>query len=149
MKTTLGRHYLPIGSALMVPVEDINDVKKYVVACPTMFRPQDINGTRNVYYAFLAGLALIDKHNSRVKDSEKIRTLVCPGLGTGYGKLSYEESAKQIREAFIDYFINYKNNDKMIEDYDIYLDEPNKDEQPNVYENLELKNIDMSDIIIK
>jgi hypothetical protein len=34
-----------------------------------------------------------------------------------------------------------KNNDKLKNDPIIYLDEPNKNEQPNFYENLELKQI--------
>ena len=125
MKTTLGRNYLPIGSALMIKVE--SNKNQYVVACPTMFRPQDIRGTRNVYYAFLAGLALIDKYNKSVSIGEQIQTLVCPGLGTGYGKMTFEESVKQIKEAFIDYF-NGKTNDKLKNDNNIYLDEPNNNQ---------------------
>ncbi len=148
MKTSLGRNYLPIGSSLMVPVEDLMQkyTNNYVVACPTMFRPQDIRGTRNVYYAFLAGIALIEKYNRL--NGDVIDTLVCPGLGTGYGKISFEESAKQIKEAFTDYF-DGKINDKKPQDSNIYLDEPNIEEQPNVYENMELKNIEIKDIKMK
>lgn len=153
IKTTLGRCYLPIGSSLLVSVYDRkikneNYKYQYVVACPTMFRPQDIRGTNNVYYAFLAGLALIYKYNSQQPNKRQIKTLVCPGLGTGYGKIKYEECAKQIRNAFIDYFDN-KTNDKLQSDILIYLDEPNKDEQPNFYENMELKNIEIKNIIFK
>lgn len=148
MKTTLGRNYLPIGSALMISVNNEKYNNNYVIACPTMFRPQDIRGTQNVYYAFLAGINLIDKYNKYVSDEKKIRTLVVPGLGTGYGKMTFEDSAKQIKKAFIDYYENKMNNDKMPNDYQIYMDEPNKNEQPNVYDNAELKTIDLSNLKI-
>jgi O-acetyl-ADP-ribose deacetylase (regulator of RNase III) len=93
MKTTLGRNYLPIGSSLVINVD--HKFNTYIIACPTMFRPQDIRGTRNVYYAFLAGLLLIDKFNMHQNNDRQIKTLVCPGLGTGYGKISFQESTEK------------------------------------------------------
>ncbi len=146
-KTTLGRNYLPIGSSLIVEVDDQKN--QYVIACPTMFRPQDIRGTRNVYYAFLAGLRVIDKYNSSINVDKQIRTLVCPGLGTGYGKMTFQDSAKQIKEAFVDYLSNNLQIKDKLDDIIAYIDEPNQEEQSNVYENMELKTIKIDKIIMK
>ena len=135
-KTVLGRYYLPIGSAMMISVKDDLNPKfkyNYVVACPTMFRPQDVRGTRNVYWAFLAGLEEVIRYNQSVSKGKQIKTLVVPGLGTGYGKMTFQESAQQIREAFQN--ISQAKTTKFLQDPTIYWDEPNVDEQPNYYEN--------------
>ena len=130
-KTSLGRNYLPIGSAMMVRVDKKN--KNYIVACPTMFRPQDIRGTRNVYWAFYAGLSLVNRYNGKVREGDRIRILAVPGLGTGYGKMTWKESAEQIYEAYQDYYEKKKRplDNKFVEYYKIYLDEPNREEKPN------------------
>ena len=140
--TILGRKYLPIGSAMVVEVENSK-----IIACPTMFRPQDIRGTRNVYYAILACLNVIRKYNYAVPDN-MIKTIVIPGMGTGYGKLTWDDRAKQILEAFRDFLNNIEYSDKSVDPY-LWLNEPNKEEQPNYYENSELKKINIQDIVNK
>jgi len=118
-----------------------------IIACPTMFRPQDIRGTRNVYYAILACLNVIRKYNYAMPDN-MIKTIVIPGMGTGYGKLTWDGSAKQILEAFRDFLNNIEYSDKSVDPY-LWLNEPNKEEQPNYYENSELKKINIQDIVNK
>ncbi len=149
-KTTLGRYYLPIGSAMMVLVQDEQTPQylyNYVVACPTMFQPQDIRGTKNVYWAFLAGLAEVERYNQACPQGKEIKVLIVPGLGTGYGKMTFEESAQQIKQAFLDY--SKAKPTKFINDPTIYWDEPNRDEQPDYYENRELKEIHFDKIVNK
>lgn len=76
------KYYLPVGSAMIVPVEyKFSKVdKNYLIASPTMFLPRD---TKNVYYSFYVVLSVIYKFNKSSNDDEKIKTIVCPGLGTG------------------------------------------------------------------
>lgn len=85
----------PVGSALLV--ETASNEHPWLVHCPTMRVPMDIRGTDNVYSAFRAGLTLIRSKNA---SGVKIRTLACPGLGTGYGRMSPAESARQMRAAY-------------------------------------------------
>lgn len=84
---------LPIGSAVMVNIDGTKQNRRFLIAAPTMVTPGQIIGTRNVYYAFLAILNLLDK-----TDGTDI-TVAIPGMGTGIGKLTANESAEQIAEA--------------------------------------------------
>jgi O-acetyl-ADP-ribose deacetylase (regulator of RNase III) len=120
-----GQIYLPVGSSAIinVTIKDYNNV--YVVACPTMFVPCDIQNTKNVYWAFLAGLHIIKEFNSKVSETKQIKTLICPGLGTGCGGLSGDESAIQIKEAF-DKFELENEYDGVIFNKYCYLYKPEK-----------------------
>lgn len=128
--TENGRHYLPVGSAMIVPVfhEGLVVKNNYVIASPTMYVPSDIRYTRNVYYSFYATLAVIDKYNKSVDENISIKTVVCPGLGTGCGAMSFKESATQIKEAFYDFITNKNNNDLEKEDYMAYIYEIENEE---------------------
>ena len=116
-------YYLPVGSAMIVPVEHINEKIEinYLIASPTMFMPSDIRNTSNVYYAFYAVIAVIDKYNRSVDDEIKIRTVICPGLGTGCGGISFYTCVLQIKEALDDYVNGKKNNDLHKEDNIAYI----------------------------
>lgn len=95
-----GRHYLPIGSAMMVPTQNEST---YILASPTVFLSKDISKTRNAYRSFMAALCLFDKFK-KLTNNQTIDTLVCPcHLYTGLYKLHYEETAKQIWEAYHDF----------------------------------------------
>ena len=59
LETTLGRNYLPIGSA--ITVQTGNYKCPFLVAAPTMFFPGNIKGTNNVCAAFIAILYLAKK----------------------------------------------------------------------------------------
>lgn len=99
--TTLdGLHYLPVGSAMMVPTQ--NDLT-YILASPTVFLSNNISKTRNTYHSFMAALCVFDKFKKST-NNETIDTIVCPcHLYSGLNKLSYQESAKQIWEAYHDF----------------------------------------------
>lgn len=118
-------YYLPVGSSLIVPVENVMSRTKwnYIVACPTMYLPQKIKGTNNPYYATLAGLYAVNKYNKSVSDFMQIKTLICPGMGTGVGGIPFGESIKQIKFA-LDHFIDKKyNNDLKKESTIAYIND--------------------------
>lgn len=92
---------LPVGEAMLTPLTDYERYETcYLVSAPTMEYPMNIEGTDNPYRAFLATLNIIKEN----KDFN-ITTLVCPGLGTGVGNVSADESAKQIFDALNDYIL--------------------------------------------
>ena len=87
---------LPIGEAIITPLTDYPRFDTcYLITAPTMVTPMDIQGTDNAYKAFVACLKVL-------KANPQIKFLVCPGLGTGVGGISAEESARQIFRALND-----------------------------------------------
>lgn len=90
-QTRLGRPCLCIGSAIRVATQ--SSLCPYVIAAPTMFLPEDIRGTENVRHALWAALRLTlefgDAHDVAI-----------PCMGTGYGKMSAQECAREIDAAF-------------------------------------------------
>lgn len=87
-------HYiLPVGSAFIVTT-DVSLCPQLICA-PTMPEPCNIEGTENVYLAFL-GILECTKNLKNV-------TIAVPGLGTGCGMMPPEESAKQIKRAYEDF----------------------------------------------
>jgi hypothetical protein len=96
-----GRHYLPIGSAIMVPTQNVST---YILASPTVFMSKDIKNTRNAYHSFMAALCVFDKFK-KATNNHTIDTIVCPChlFGGILFKLSYAEAAKQIWEAYHDF----------------------------------------------
>lgn len=125
----LGRPYLPIGSAFIVPVN-----KTTGLACaPTMFLPHDVSKTRNAYLSFLAALLVFQKVGL-------YETLVVTSHCCGYGKMAEAESARQMRLAYDDFLqkkVPHDSSDKV----DIVLLPLYNDEQPDNYDNRELKHI--------
>ena len=61
--------------------------------------PDNIVGTDNPYRAFLACLKIVEGYPD-------IKTIVCPGLGTGVGGIIGYESARQIFMALNEYVEN-------------------------------------------
>lgn len=98
--TLLGRPYLPVGSAVAVPVR-AQDADAFLLSCPTMFLPHDVSGTRNAYHAFAAALHAFCA--LRAKGHTRLTTLVCPPLCCGYGRMCPRESARQVTQAFLDW----------------------------------------------
>lgn len=91
--TSYGEYFLPVGNCIIV---ETNDARcPYLASCPTMFLPQDIQGTDNVVKAFYGLLEQIGH-----KD---ITCAVC-GLGTGVGGLTGTECANQIKKAYEKYY---------------------------------------------
>jgi len=111
-----------------------------MISAPTMFLPHDVSGTNNAYHAFMASLCLFTKYKQYV--CEDLDTLVCTSLCCGWGKMSPAVSAKQIHSALYD-FINEKCPDEVDFQNDpcVYMTSSKDDEQPNNYDNREIKNI--------
>ena len=122
----LGRYYLPIGSSLVVE----HDPSKALVVAPTMLLPQDVSKTRNAYYATIATLynILVNRKES-LTECDIIFTSFC----CGYGKMSEEESVKQILQGINDY-VNYVPD---VITSTLVFAEPNLLTQPKLYQNTE------------
>lgn len=131
--TRLGRPYMKIGSAVC----QIVGPNSCIIACPTMFLPHDVSMTQNAYNAFMAALLMVKKK------SPNKTIIVCPALCCGYGKMSPEISADQIYRAYIDF-----HNGIFPQDYskwkNIVITDSHDHEQPNNYDNREIKDIDVS-----
>lgn len=146
-KIASGGKYLPVGSSIIIPVNYLksnnnkNRKNIYVIACPTMFRPQSIKDTRNVYWAVYAGISNILKFNRDNSDkTQHIHNIVFPAFGTCYGKLSYAESSKQIYEGFVDAICQKYDNDETPENFLQYID--NKEpKETDIYDNKNVKTI--------
>ncbi|WP_444911317.1 macro domain-containing protein [Microbulbifer sp. PAAF003] len=76
---------LPAGSAVVVPTSHEN--WPYLISAPTMRVPEEVSNTLNAYYVFRAILNSVQLFN-RSNSSERINSILCPGLGTGIGNLS-------------------------------------------------------------
>lgn len=87
---------LPVGNAIVVSTqrEDI----KFLISAPTMRVPSNVSDTVNAYLAFKAIIQSCLLHNKT--HTQKIDTILCPGLGTGEGKLPAEKCAKQMYMAY-------------------------------------------------
>jgi O-acetyl-ADP-ribose deacetylase (regulator of RNase III) len=161
-KTRLDLSYLPIGSSLLidlnllntrremktVPLHDntANESNCYLISAPTMWRPQDVSMTNNAYYAMLSTLSLIRKYNETALPTRQIKTLICPGLCTGYGKMSYKQSAEQISQAMIEFYNHIRiTSDHMHSDPTSILKELGVNEQAKIYMNTEIKEINLEE----
>lgn len=100
--TSLGRPYLPVGSAISV----VCGPRTCLIAAPTMFLPHDVRDTRNAYHAFTAVLGAFHKFINADEKGKDIDTIVCPALCCGYGHMDPSESARQIFRAFEDYYVD-------------------------------------------
>lgn len=87
---------LPVGNAIVVSTqrEDI----KFLISAPTMRVPSNVSDTVNAYLAFKAIIQSCLLHNKT--HAQRIDTILCPGLGTGEGKLPAEKCAKQMYMAY-------------------------------------------------
>lgn len=86
---------LPVGNALIVET-GIRDFP-YLISAPTMRVPMDVSQTANAFLAFKAILVEVKKFNA---EQPRIHSLVCSGLGTGEGRMSVEQCARQMRTAY-------------------------------------------------
>jgi O-acetyl-ADP-ribose deacetylase (regulator of RNase III) len=69
-----------------------------LLVVPTMREPKKLIGTDNVY---LASKALF----LAMRKNPELRTVVCPGLGTGTGGISPSECARIMRMAYNDWYL--------------------------------------------
>ncbi len=136
-KTALGRSYLPIGQAIAVPTCLPGT---HLIAAPTMFLPHDVSQTQNAYASTLAAFALHAKYAPET-------TLVFTSHCCGYGKMTEAESAKQMVAALRDFCASKTPLDELLEVPDCVAYPSRDDEQPNCYDNREIKEIAITDLL--
>jgi O-acetyl-ADP-ribose deacetylase (regulator of RNase III) len=147
--TFLGRSYLPVGSAIIEDHVGDGVRRCALIAAPTMFLPHNVSETRNAYHAFRAALSMFDKYNKTSGcGTRQLHTLVCPALCTGYGKMPPIEAARQMRLAY-DHHTNGPPIPEMTHGGVPWcFIGPNQDqEQPNVFDNREIKEISVEHIL--
>lgn len=133
LQTGLGRPYLPIGSALYVPVGD----RTILISAPTMFLPHNVAATMNAYHAFMAALCMYEKAK---RECPWLNVLVCPALCTGYGCMPAKEAAAQMKQALDDFLTGKKPNETMFsEKPDCYITSLHDHEQPKIFDNREIQ----------
>lgn len=128
--TRRNRPYMPIGSAVVISTDNKKAQNQYLVCAPTMWLPHNVVHTDNAFYAFYAILCAVKKSGI------KIDTLICSPFCTGYGKMSAEQSADQMFDAYNFFLENGIINDHSSSN-NVYFNEPNKDQQPRILENYE------------
>ena len=84
---------LPVGEAILVKTN--NNKIQYLISAPTMKIPMDISNTNNIYKTTKAILKIAEEKN--------ISSVLIPGLGTGFGKVSAENCAIQMEKAFSEF----------------------------------------------
>ena len=135
IKNIMNRCYLPIGSSLIVDIDD----KVSLIVAPTMLLPQNVSKTRNAYYATMAILYnILENRKENLSDIDILMTGMC----CGYGKMEHEESIKQMLEAIRD----YKTYKPTIKNENTIINEPNLLDQPKYYQNTEWFNINPGEI---
>jgi O-acetyl-ADP-ribose deacetylase (regulator of RNase III) len=84
---------LNVGDATVCVIEDLSGRDGHLlIYAPTMRVPLSIVGTDAVYRAMWAALVLAEKFG--------VRRLLVPGLGTGAGRMSESEAARQMALAW-------------------------------------------------
>jgi O-acetyl-ADP-ribose deacetylase (regulator of RNase III) len=87
---------MPIGLALVLET-GAADIP-FLVAAPTMRAPVNVAQTLNAYLSFRAVLRAVRRFNEQRPGS--IRSVACPGMGTGTGEMPAAICAKQMRAAW-------------------------------------------------
>src|SRR5262245_61662526 len=88
---------LPVEQAIVVETHDATI--PYLVSAPTMRIPMNVSNTVNAYLAFRAAIRAVKLHN-REGPQAAIRTVVCPGLCAGIGRMPPDLAARQMAAAF-------------------------------------------------
>ncbi|EKC2362052.1 macro domain-containing protein [Salmonella enterica] len=88
----------PVGTAFVI--ETGNSKHPWLVHAPTMRVPLIIDGTDAVYNATRAALLAIFQHNKSAREDRKIKSVVFPAMGAGYGQVSPDSVARQMRLAW-------------------------------------------------
>ncbi|MBL8163267.1 MAG: macro domain-containing protein [Anaerolineae bacterium] len=89
----------PVGSSFIISTG--HPKHPWLAHTPTMRVPMGITRTDNVYLAMWAMLRAVHQHNER--HEQLIGKVLCPGLGTGYGKVPPREAARQMALAYRHY----------------------------------------------
>ena len=95
----------PVGTCFLV--ETGAPDFPFVAHAPTMRMPGPVDGTDAVYRATWAALLSVYRHNGAVRqgtsDQPEIRSVAMPAMGTGFGSVSFSESARQMAAAYRQY----------------------------------------------
>jgi O-acetyl-ADP-ribose deacetylase (regulator of RNase III) len=86
----------PIGTSFILPT--YHDKHPFLAHTPTMRIPQNIEGTKNVYYAMKGLLRAVALYNRTNKVA--IRQILCPGMGTLIGEMTPYEAVGQMALAY-------------------------------------------------
>ncbi len=89
----------PVGTSMII--ETGASKHPFLAHTPTMRVPLHIAHTDHVYLAMWAMLRAVHHHNQQ--DERKITIVVCPGLGTGAGRVPFREAARQMALAYQNY----------------------------------------------
>lgn len=87
---------LPVGTAIIIPTAGMR--YSYVIVAPTMRIPGSVERSINAYLAMRAVLCNVVRFNE--SQSNGIRSVLVPGLGTGVGGLTPADAAEQMRTAY-------------------------------------------------
>ena len=86
----------PVGTSFIV--ETGHPKHPFLAHTPTMRVPMSIAGTDIPYVAMWAMLLAVRRHNQYAE--RKISSVACPGLGTGIGRVPYDEAARLMASAY-------------------------------------------------
>jgi O-acetyl-ADP-ribose deacetylase (regulator of RNase III) len=81
---------LPVGASVVVKTG--NPMIQYLIVAPTMIVPEPVPAS-NCFFAMAAVLRAADHHPG-------ITDVFCPGLATGIGRVSFEEAASEMANAY-------------------------------------------------
>ncbi|CAB4019504.1 Hypothetical predicted protein [Paramuricea clavata] len=107
---------LPVGEAVIIETfeDDVPEIERdwmknrdtnegqpihFLISAPTNRVPSDVHDTVNAYLAFRAVLLAVHRHN-RNRNKRKIKSVLCPGLGTSGGQMLFEKCARQMKIAY-------------------------------------------------
>jgi len=122
-----GDKFIEIGSAISVLYDE--ETRFRVLCVSTMYTPQDISLTENIFYAFLAVKNLVQKINIKYPD-DTISTVICPSLANDLDpKYMVEQMEKALRSV--------RNRDFRIGIPYIYFNNDACKDQEMIDENLE------------
>ena len=86
----------PIGTSFIVETGDAKH--PFLAHSPTMRSPMTIEHTDYPYLAMWATLLAIRQHN--LSGKSEIKSVACPGLGSGTGMVPADEAARQMAAAY-------------------------------------------------
>ncbi len=89
---------LVVGQAVVCEM-DRDEPPFFMISAPTMRVPMRVDQTVNAYLAFRAVLRAVRRYNKN-NPEKPIRSVLCPGLGTGEGRMPYGRCSRQMRYAY-------------------------------------------------
>lgn len=94
----------PVGTSFIIATGRETGCR-FLAHTPTMRLPEKVAGTDIAYRSMWSMLLAVRNHN-RHNPTQKITSVLCSGLGTGVGRMSFEEAAKQMALAYKHFVTN-------------------------------------------